>query len=100
MGKTESGAVWLSAERTSPYAFYQYWMNVADADAGTCLRLLTELPREEIEALDASRRDEPHQRQSQRRLAQSLTATGTWAGRAGGGRTGHQDRCSAPRSRI
>ncbi len=43
MGKTESGAIWLSAERTSPYAFYQYWINVADEDAGKCLRLLTEL---------------------------------------------------------
>ena len=43
MGKTESGAVWLSAERTSPYAFYQYWINVDDADAGKCLRFFTEL---------------------------------------------------------
>ena len=73
MGKTESGAVWLSPEKTSPYAFYQYWMNVADDDAGRCLRLLTELPREEIEALDQLRETEPHQRHSQRRLAQSLT---------------------------
>ena len=60
-------------ERTSPYAFYQYWINVADDDAGKCLRLLTELDRAEIEALDASRRDEPHLRHSQRRLAQTLT---------------------------
>jgi tyrosyl-tRNA synthetase len=73
MGKTEQGAIWLSPERTSPYAFYQYWINVADADAGTCLRMLTELEHEEIEALDASRADEPHRRQSQRRLAESLT---------------------------
>ena len=73
MGKTESGAVWLSAEKTSPYQFYQYWINVADEDAGKCLRLLTELDRAEIEALDASRRDEPHLRHSQRRLAQTLT---------------------------
>ncbi len=49
MGKTESGAVWLSPERTSPYAFYQYWINVDDADAGKCLRFLTELEREEVE---------------------------------------------------
>ena len=55
MGKTESGAVWLSAERTSPYPFYQYWINVDDADAGKCLRFLTELSHEEIEALDAAR---------------------------------------------
>lgn len=73
MGKTEAGAVWLSPDKTSPFAFYQYWMNVADADAGRCLRLLTELPREEIEALDQSRENEPHLRQSQRALAQSLT---------------------------
>ena len=45
MGKTETGAVWLSAEKTSPYAFYQYWINVADDDAGRCLRFLTELPQ-------------------------------------------------------
>jgi tyrosyl-tRNA synthetase len=73
MGKTESGAIWLSAEKTSPYAFYQYWINVADEDAGKCLRLLTELGRDEIEALNQSRRDEPHLRRSQRRLAQTLT---------------------------
>ncbi len=73
MGKTESGAIWLSAERTSPYAFYQYWFNVADEDAGKCLRFLTELGREEIEALDKSREEEPHRRESQRRLAEALT---------------------------
>jgi tyrosyl-tRNA synthetase len=73
MGKTESGAVWLSAERTSPYAFYQYWVNVDDADAGTCLRRLTELGRDEIEALDAARAADPAKRESQRRLAESLT---------------------------
>jgi len=73
MGKTEQGAVWLSADRTSPYAFYQYWINVADNDAGMCLRFLTELDHEEIEALDGSREQEPHQRQSQRRLAEELT---------------------------
>jgi tyrosyl-tRNA synthetase len=74
MGKTESGAVWLAPDRTSPYAFYQYWINVADEDAGRCLRMLTELDREEIEALDQSRQAEPHRRESQRRLAQALTA--------------------------
>jgi tyrosyl-tRNA synthetase len=73
MGKTEQGAVWLSADRTSPYAFYQYWINVADDDAGMCLRFLTELEHEEIEALDTSREQEPHQRQSQKRLAEELT---------------------------
>ena len=73
MGKTESGAIWLSAERTSPYQFYQYWVNVADEDAGKCLRFMTELPQDEIEALDQSRADEPHKRESQKRLAESLT---------------------------
>ena len=73
MGKTEAGAVWLSAKRTSPYQFYQYWINVDDADAGKCLRMLTELQREEIEALDAERAKEAGKRESQRRLAHELT---------------------------
>jgi len=73
MGKTEKGTVWLAAARTSPYAFSQYWVNVADVDAGTCLRMLTELSREEIESLDRSRETEPHLRQSQKRLAEELT---------------------------
>jgi tyrosyl-tRNA synthetase len=73
MGKTESGAVWLAPERTSPYQFYQYWFNVDDADAGNCLRLLTEIPRDEIESLDNSRAVEPAKRESQRRLAEELT---------------------------
>lgn len=73
MGKTESGAVWLSAARTSPYQFYQYWINVEDADAGKCLRFLTELPREEIEALDAARASNAGARESQRRLAEEIT---------------------------
>jgi tyrosyl-tRNA synthetase len=73
MGKSEKGTVWLAADRTSPYAFYQYWINVADADAGTCLRMLTELNREEVESLDRSRETEPHLRQSQKRLAEELT---------------------------
>jgi tyrosyl-tRNA synthetase len=73
MGKTERGAIYLSAEKTSPYAFYQYWINVADADAGTCLRFLTELSHDEIESLDKSRAEQPHLRESQKRLAEELT---------------------------
>ena len=73
MGKTESGAIWLSPARTSPYQFYQYWINVDDADAGKCLRFLTELPHEEIDSLDASRTAKPEARDSQRRLAEWLT---------------------------
>jgi len=73
MGKTERGAVYLSAERTSPYAFYQYWINVADADCGGALRFLTELSHEEIETLDKSRTEQAHLRESQKRLAEELT---------------------------
>ena len=50
MGKTESGALWLSAEKTSPYQFYQYWINLDDADVGRCLRFFTDLGKEEIDA--------------------------------------------------
>jgi len=74
MGKTEQGAIWLSPDRTSPYQFYQYWINVEDADAGRCLRLLTELSHEEIEALDEAREQNPAKRGSQRRLAEELTS--------------------------
>jgi tyrosyl-tRNA synthetase len=73
MGKTEQGAVWLSAGRFSPYHFYQYWINVDDADAGRCLRMLTDLPRDEIEALDRSREEYASRRESQTRLAEELT---------------------------
>jgi tyrosyl-tRNA synthetase len=73
MGKSAKGALWLDAERTSPYAFYQYWINVADADAGNCLRFLTELTREEIEALDESTKDKPGERAAQKALATWLT---------------------------
>jgi tyrosyl-tRNA synthetase len=52
MGKTESGAVWLDASKTSPYDFYQYWRNVADSDVIKCLKMLTFLPLEEIEAME------------------------------------------------
>lgn len=73
MGKTESGTVWLSAKRTSPYSFFQYWVNVADEDAGRCIRFLTELTKEEVEALDRSRAEQPQRRETQRRLAEELT---------------------------
>jgi tyrosyl-tRNA synthetase len=73
MGKTESGTVWLSADRTSPYQFYQYWINIDDADAGKCLRFLTEVLREEVESLDAARSADPGKRESQRRLAEEIT---------------------------
>ena len=53
MGKTQSGAVWLSAEKTSPYDFYQYWRNVADEDVIKCLKMLTFVPLEEIKKMEA-----------------------------------------------
>ena len=73
MGKTASGAVWLDPKRTSPYRFYQYWMNLEDDDAGLCLRRLTELSLDEIVALDASRQENAASRQTQQRLAEELT---------------------------
>ncbi len=73
MGKTESGALWLSAERTSPYHFYQYWINLDDADVGRCLCFFTDLGREEIDALLAEHQADPGRRAAQRRLAAELT---------------------------
>ncbi|HEV3339019.1 MAG TPA: tyrosine--tRNA ligase [Pirellulales bacterium] len=73
MGKTEAGALWLSPDRTSPYQFYQYWINVDDADAGKCLRYFTDLSREEVESLDVLRSQHPERRESQRRLAEEIT---------------------------
>ena len=72
-GKTEAGTVWLDPERTSPYRFFQYWLNTADADAGRCLRLFTLLGREEIEDLEEAARDRPHLRPMQRALADEIT---------------------------
>ena len=73
-GKTESGSVWLDPSMTSPYAFYQFWINTSDADAGPYLRTFTFLTREEIESLEQSARDRPALREAQRRLAFEVTA--------------------------
>ena len=73
MGKTESGAIWLSAERTSPYQFFQYWRNVDDSDVDMCLKFLTELPEEEIASLAKSREADASRRESQIRLAEEVT---------------------------
>ncbi len=73
MGKTESGALWLDAEKTSPYQFYQYWINVEDADVDKCLRFFTDLGEEEIGAVAAAHRAAPEAREGQRRLAAELT---------------------------
>ena len=72
-GKTESGTVWLDAGLTSPYAFFQFWLNTEDALAGTLLRMFSFRPREEIEALEESLRERPQAREAQRALAEELT---------------------------
>lgn len=73
MGKTETGTLWLSADRTSPYQFYQYWIRAEDAVVSKCLRMLTMLSHEEIESLDAARAADAAKRDSQRRLAEEVT---------------------------
>jgi tyrosyl-tRNA synthetase len=70
---TGGGSLWLDPELTSPYAFYQYWINVDDRDAATYLRYFTFLGREEIEGLDEQTGERPQARAAQRRLAQELT---------------------------
>ena len=72
-GKTESGNIFLSAERTSPYKFYQFWLNAADADAGRYMRIFTLLGKEEIETLVQQHASAPHQRALQKTLAQEMT---------------------------
>ena len=72
-GKTAGGAIWLDAELTSPYAFYQYWLNVEDAEVGKLLRTFSFLSREEIEALEKETSDRPFARAGQRALAEELT---------------------------
>jgi len=74
-GKSEAGAVWLDAARTSPYQFYQFWVNADDADALKYLRFFSLLPREEVEALGAAQAAAPHERAAQRRLASEVTTT-------------------------
>ncbi|MCE2811338.1 MAG: tyrosine--tRNA ligase [Planctomycetaceae bacterium] len=73
MGKTEKGAVWLSGERTSPFEFYQYFINVADADVLMTLRFLSDVSQEEYRELEAQMKDKPQERAAQTRLAESLT---------------------------
>jgi tyrosyl-tRNA synthetase len=73
MGKTEKGAIWLDSERTSPYAFFQYWVNVADADVLMCLRYLTELSQSDINTLEAELVKNPGARVAQKALASWLT---------------------------
>ena len=72
-GKTEGGAVWLDASLTSPYRFYQFWVNSDDRDVGRWLRFLTLLPRAEIDELDRVASEHPERREAQRALAREVT---------------------------
>ncbi|AWH73462.1 tyrosine--tRNA ligase [Dokdonia sp. Dokd-P16] len=74
-GKSEGGNVWLDAKRTSPYKFYQYWLNTTDEDAEKYIKIFTFLDKEEIEALVAAHKDAPHERALQKRLAEEVTTT-------------------------
>ena len=72
-GKTESGNVWLDPRYTSPYKFYQFWLNVSDDDAAKYIKIFTELTREEIDALVAEQAENPGARPLQKRLAKEIT---------------------------
>ncbi|MCE2884691.1 MAG: tyrosine--tRNA ligase [Planctomycetaceae bacterium] len=73
IGKTEKGAIWLTADRTSPYRFYQYWLNTTDADAVKFLRWFTFLEQEAIQSLAQSLASEPGKREAQKALAAEMT---------------------------
>lgn len=72
-GKTESGNIWLDAKRTSPYKFYQFWLNVSDDDAERYIKIFTSLDKETIDSLIEEHRQDPGRRQLQRRLAEEVT---------------------------
>ena len=72
-GKTESGNIWLDPKRTSPYKFYQFWLNASDADVSTYIRIFTLMTREEIEALEAEQQQDPGKRPMQKALAKDIT---------------------------
>ncbi len=72
-GKTESGNIWLDANRTSPYAFYQYWLNTSDTDAEKYIKIFTFIAKEEIEQLILQHSEAPHERRLQKRLAEEIT---------------------------
>jgi len=73
MGKTESGALWLDASRTSPYTFYQYWVNLDDADVDKTLKFFTEMPQDETNDVIEEHFKSPEKRIAQKRLAEDLT---------------------------
>ncbi|OUR98306.1 tyrosine--tRNA ligase [Flavobacteriales bacterium 33_180_T64] len=72
-GKSEGGNIWLDANRTSPYKFYQYWLNSSDEDAEKYINIFTFLTKEEITTIIKEHQDAPHQRQLQKRLAEEIT---------------------------
>ncbi|UCH92479.1 MAG: tyrosine--tRNA ligase [Candidatus Aminicenantes bacterium] len=72
-GKTEEGTVWLDPRYTSPYKFYQFWLNVSDEDAERYIKIFTRLPKEEIHHLIAQHREAPHTRVLQKRLGKEVT---------------------------
>ncbi|HBC8084505.1 TPA: tyrosine--tRNA ligase [Staphylococcus aureus] len=72
-GKSESGAVWLNAEKTSPYEFYQFWINQSDEDVIKFLKYFTFLGKEEIDRLEQSKNEAPHLREAQKTLAEEVT---------------------------
>jgi tyrosyl-tRNA synthetase len=72
-GKTESGSVWLDPEKTSPYAFYQFWLNVSDEDASKYIRIFTVLNKETIEKLEAEHAEAPQLRLLQKEIAKQVT---------------------------
>lgn len=73
-GKTETGAIWLSADRTSPYRYYQFWLNAADEDVMKFIKIFTLLDQSEIEALEERHAAEPFKREAQRTLAREATS--------------------------
>ena len=72
-GKSEGGNIWLDAERTSPYKFYQYWLNTSDVDAEKYIKIFTFLSKDEIEKLTAEHQEAPHLRALQKKLAEEIT---------------------------
>ena len=72
-GKSAGGAVWLDSEKTTPYEFYQFWLNQDDRDVIKYIKYFTFLEKEEIEALETAVQEEPHKRQAQKRLAEEVT---------------------------
>jgi len=72
-GKTEAGNIWLDAEKTTPYHFYQFWLNASDADAANYIRIFTVMNKEEIEVLEKEHASAPHLRALQKTLAKDIT---------------------------